>query len=100
MATSPCAIKYLDRETIGKISAGKVIPSLANVVKELIENSLDAHATYIELRFVDYGKQLIELSDDGSGIQEEDFPHLALPHYTSKLKHYRDLGSVKTFGFR
>uniref|UniRef100_T1JXT2 DNA mismatch repair protein S5 domain-containing protein n=1 Tax=Tetranychus urticae TaxID=32264 RepID=T1JXT2_TETUR len=100
MATSPCAIKYLDRETIGKISAGKVIPSLANVVKELIENSLDAHATYIELRFVEYGKQLIELSDDGCGIQEDDFPQLALPHYTSKLKHYRDLGSVKTFGFR
>ncbi|XP_053211527.1 mismatch repair endonuclease PMS2-like [Panonychus citri] len=97
---SSTSIKFLDRETIGKISAGKVIPSLSNVVKELIENSIDANATYIEIRFVDYGKELIEISDDGSGIQEIDFPNLALPHYTSKLKHYRDLGSIKSFGFR
>lgn len=93
-------IKKLDKVTVSKISAGKNIPSLKEVVKELIENSIDANSTCIEIKFKEFGKECIEVCDNGDGICEVDFEYLALPHYTSKLENYTQLGHLKSFGFR
>lgn len=93
-------IRKLDKGLVKKIAAGQIIPSLSNVAKELIENSLDANSSIIEVRFKDYGKDLIEISDNGDGIEEKNFPYLALPHYTSKLQSIEDMGTIRSFGFR
>jgi len=93
-------IKHLDKATISKVSAGKMIPNLKEVVKELIENSIDANSTLIEIKFKEFGKECIEVFDNGDGILESDFEYLALSHYTSKLEDYTQLGQLKSFGFR
>ena len=67
------SIKSLDQNTIHRICSGQVIINLANAVKELIENSLDAGSKTIEIRLKNYGSELIEVSDDGPGIEEADF---------------------------
>ena len=94
------SIKSLDANTVHRICSGQVIINLANAVKELVENSLDAGSKTVEIRLKQYGSELIEVVDDGPGIAEADFQTIALKHYTSKIDKYDDLESLDTFGFR
>ena len=93
-------IKALEGRTVHQIQSGQVIVDLCSVVKELVENSLDAGATSIEVRFKNHGLDSIEVQDNGSGIVRENYETVALKHYTSKLSNYDDLASLETFGFR
>ncbi|KAI1294471.1 hypothetical protein F5Y03DRAFT_316239 [Xylaria venustula] len=93
-------IKPIEAKTIHQIQSGQVIVDLCSVVKELVENSIDAGATNIEVRFKNQGLDAIEVQDNGSGISKENYDTLALKHYTSKLATYSDLESLETFGFR
>jgi DNA mismatch repair protein PMS2 len=93
-------IKAIEGHSVHQIQSGQVIVDLNSVVKELVENSLDAGATSIEVRFKNQGLDSIEVSDNGKGIAPEDFETIALKHYTSKLSSYEDLTSLETFGFR
>ncbi len=82
------------------ISCGEVIESPASVIKELIENSLDAGASRVDVKILDGGMSLVSVSDDGEGIPFDDLP-LALSSYaTSKIKSKDDISAVRTFGFR
>lgn len=94
------AIKPIDARSVHQICSGQVVLSLSTAVKELIENSVDAGATSIDLRLKDYGVDLIEVSDNGCGVEEENFEGLALKHHTSKIQEFADLTQVGTFGFR
>ncbi|MBZ3888350.1 Mismatch repair endonuclease PMS2 [Sciurus carolinensis] len=94
------AIKPIDRKSVHQICSGQVVLSLSTAVKELVENSVDAGATNIDLRLKDYGVDLIEVSDNGCGVEEENFEGLALKHHTSKIQEFADLTQVETFGFR
>jgi len=93
-------IKAIKDSSIHQIQSGQVIVDLNSVVKELVENSLDAGATSIDVRFKNHGLDSIEVQDNGNGISEEDYETIALKHYTSKLSSYEDLSSLDTFGFR
>ncbi|XP_060029238.1 mismatch repair endonuclease PMS2 isoform X2 [Erinaceus europaeus] len=93
-------IKPIDRKSVHQICSGQVVLSLSTAVKELVENSLDAGATNIELRLKDHGVDLIEVSDNGCGVEEENFEGLTLKHHTSKIQDFADLTRVETFGFR
>ncbi|MCJ1268506.1 ATP-binding mismatch repair protein [Lobaria immixta] len=93
-------IKALEGRTVHQIQSGQVIVDLCSVVKELVENSLDAEATSIEVRFKNNGRESIEVLDNGVGISSENYESIALKHYTSKLSNYDDLTSLTTFGFR
>ncbi|KAK8079902.1 hypothetical protein PG997_007720 [Apiospora hydei] len=93
-------IKPIEARTIHQIQSGQVIVDLCSVVKELVENSVDAGATTIEVRFKNQGLDAIEVQDNGSGISKENYGTLALKHYTSKLLTYEDLTTLETFGFR
>ncbi|MCJ1378671.1 hypothetical protein MMC17_001770 [Xylographa soralifera] len=93
-------IKPIEGASIHKIQSGQVIVDLCSVVKELVENSLDAGATAIDVRFKNNGLDAIEVQDNGSGIAKDDYDTIALKHYTSKLSSYEDLTSLQTFGFR
>ncbi|XP_021527365.2 mismatch repair endonuclease PMS2 isoform X1 [Aotus nancymaae] len=94
------AIRPIDRKSVHQICSGQVVLSLSTAVKELVENSLDAGATNIDLKLKDYGVDLIEVSDNGCGVEEENFEGLTLKHYTSKIQDFADLTQVETFGFR
>ncbi|KAI0324978.1 DNA mismatch repair protein MutL [Cubamyces sp. BRFM 1775] len=94
------SIKVLDGGSIHKITSGQVVVDLQTAVKELVENSLDAGATTIEVRFKNYGLESFEVIDNGSGIAPADYDSIALKHHTSKLSSFTDLEAVKTFGFR
>ncbi|XP_048223414.1 mismatch repair endonuclease PMS2 isoform X2 [Perognathus longimembris pacificus] len=94
------AIKRIDRKSIHQICSGQVVLSLSTAVKELVENSVDAGATSIDLKLKEYGMDLIEVSDNGCGVEEENFEGLALKHHTSKIQEFADLTQVETFGFR
>ncbi|XP_053327450.1 mismatch repair endonuclease PMS2 [Spea bombifrons] len=94
------AIKPIDRKSVHQICSGQVVLSLATAVKELLENSIDAGATSIDIKLKEYGAELIEVSDNGSGVNEQNFEGLTLKHHTSKLSDFSDLLSVETFGFR
>ncbi|RAH79879.1 Serinc-domain-containing protein [Aspergillus japonicus CBS 114.51] len=85
---------------VHQIQSGQVITDLCSVAKELVENSLDAGATSIEVRFKNHGLDLIEVQDNGSGIAPENYESLALKHHTSKLSTFTDLNTLHTFGFR
>ncbi|KAF7548304.1 hypothetical protein G7Z17_g7146 [Cylindrodendrum hubeiense] len=93
-------IKQIDGRTIHQIQSGQVIVDLCSVVKELIENSIDAGATSIDVRFKNQGLDLIEIQDNGTGISPDNYPSVALKHHTSKLSSYSDIASLQTFGFR
>ncbi|XP_021535791.1 mismatch repair endonuclease PMS2 isoform X2 [Neomonachus schauinslandi] len=94
------AIKPIDRKSVHQICSGQVVLSLSTAVKELVENSVDAGASAIDLRLRDYGVDLIEVSDNGCGVEEENFEGLTLKHHTSKIQDFADLTQVETFGFR
>ena len=93
-------IKALEGRTVHQIQSGQVIVDLCSVVKELVENSLDAGATSIEVRFRNNGLDAIEVQDNGIGISSDNYETIALKHHTSKLSSYDDLSSLQTFGFR
>lgn len=93
-------VHLLPEELINKIAAGEVVERPASVVKELVENSLDAGATVIDVALLAGGRKLIEVSDNGRGMSAED-ARLALErHATSKISSFDDLQSVSTLGFR
>ncbi|ENH63070.1 Mismatch repair endonuclease PMS2 [Fusarium oxysporum f. sp. cubense race 1] len=93
-------IKQIDGRTVHQIQSGQVIVDLCSVVKELVENSIDAGATSIDVRFKNQGLDLIEVADNGSGIAPANYPSVALKHHTSKLSSYSDIATLETFGFR
>ncbi|XP_050072927.1 mismatch repair endonuclease PMS2 [Anopheles maculipalpis] len=93
-------INAIDKDTVHRICSGQVVLNLAIAVKELIENSLDAGATLIEVKLRGCGADLLEVSDNGSGVEEKNFEGLTAKYHTSKLKEFTDLESIETFGFR
>jgi len=93
-------IQQLTSETIGKIAAGEVVERPSSVVKELIENSIDAGASRVSVEIQDGGGTLIRVSDDGSGMSLDDLSVAILRHATSKLSGFDDLESLLTLGFR
>ena len=93
-------IKVLSRETVDKIAAGEVIERPVSVVKELVENSIDAGATNIIIKIYDGGKRKISISDNGSGINREDVNLAFIKHSTSKIENVDDLYRIHTMGFR
>ena len=93
-------INILDRETAELIAAGEVIERPASVVKELVENSIDAGATAITVEIQHGGVRLIRVTDNGCGIEREDVPKAFLRHATSKVLRPEDLDRIGTLGFR
>ena len=93
-------IKVLSKETVEKIAAGEVIERPVSVVKELVENSIDAGATNIIIKIYDGGKRKISISDNGSGINREDVNLAFIKHSTSKIENVDDLYRIHTMGFR
>ena len=93
-------IKQLDPITISQIAAGEVIDRPVSMIKELIENAIDANATMITIYTIDGGKKRIKITDNGHGISKEDLPIAALPHSTSKISEFDDIYKTLSFGFR
>lgn len=93
-------IQVLPDNLANKIAAGEVIQRPESVVKELLENSLDAGAKYITIVVEDGGKKLIQITDDGVGMDEQDAATSFLRHATSKIASYEDLEAIATYGFR
>ena len=93
-------IKLLDTNTINKIAAGEVVERPASVIKELVENSIDAGATRIEVEIQNGGKALMRVTDDGCGMSKDDAALSIRRHATSKLSTVQDLQSISTLGFR
>ncbi|ESO84069.1 hypothetical protein LOTGIDRAFT_108533, partial [Lottia gigantea] len=93
-------IQAIDKGSVHRICSGQVVLTLAVAVKELVENSVDAGATSVDIKLKEYGSECIEVSDNGSGVEEQNFKGLTLKHHTSKLQDFSDLVNVETFGFR
>ncbi|MHC4425077.1 MAG: DNA mismatch repair endonuclease MutL [Planctomycetota bacterium] len=93
-------IVVLDQNMVNMIAAGEVIERPASVVKELMENSIDAGATQITVSIEDGGKKLISVTDNGRGMDGEDLARAFEPHTTSKIKTSADLQGISTLGFR
>ena len=93
-------IKILSDETINKIAAGEVVERPSNVVKELVENSLDAKGENLEIEIVGAGRKLIRVKDDGTGMEKDDLLLSVQRHATSKITSFSDLGGLSTLGFR
>ncbi|KAB5577397.1 hypothetical protein PHYPO_G00209470 [Pangasianodon hypophthalmus] len=93
-------MKALPPDTVRLLSSSQVIASVVNVVKELIENSLDAGSSNLEIKLENYGLDRIEVRDNGSGIKAADAPVMAVKHYTSKISCHEDLERLETYGFR
>ena len=93
-------IQVMDEILANKIAAGEVVEKTMNVVKELVENSIDAGSTEITIKLIDSGVKEIEVSDNGSGMDEEDAKMAFERHATSKLKNLDDLFYIESLGFR
>jgi len=93
-------IQVLDLITIDKIAAGEVIERPASIVKELVENSIDAKAASVTVEIQDGGISLIRVTDNGSGIEREDIRNAFLRHSTSKIRKVEDLAHIASLGFR
>ena len=93
-------IAVLDKDTIDKIAAGEVVERPASIVKELLENAIDAGATSITVEIKDGGKSLIRVTDNGSGIAKNEVRIAFLRHATSKIQSADDLQNITSLGFR
>lgn len=93
-------IKKLSVQLANQIAAGEVVENPASVVKELLENAIDAKASAITLEIKDAGKLLIKVTDNGQGIPHEELPLALAPHATSKIHELEDLDGIVTLGFR
>lgn len=93
-------IQVLDQITIDKIAAGEVIERPASIVKELVENSMDAGATHVTVEIQDGGISLIRVTDNGGGIERADIRNAFLRHSTSKIRQVEDLSHLSSLGFR
>lgn len=93
-------IRQLSASVINQIAAGEVVERPASVVKELLENAIDAGATRVDVAVERGGKDLIRVADDGKGMAPEDLPMAFTPHATSKLAEAEDLHRIRTLGFR
>lgn len=93
-------IERIDKKTADLICSGQVATSLAIVAKELLENALDANAKHIEIKLKEYGKESIQVNDNGDGVLECNFEMLTGKHNTSKLSEIDDLTKIVSFGFR
>ncbi len=93
-------VRVLPEELANKIAAGEVVERPASVVKELIENALDAHATRITVRLVAAGRRTVEVTDNGHGMSEQDALMAIERHATSKIRKKEDLDAIHTLGFR
>lgn len=93
-------IQVLNQETVNKIAAGEVIERPSSVVKELVENAIDAKATAITVEIKDGGISMVRVTDNGCGIDGKEIPMAFLRHSTSKIKSVEDLLSVSSLGFR
>lgn len=94
------AIKKLDKETVEKIAAGEVIESPLSIIKELVENSVDAGSKNITVEIKNGGKTYIRVTDDGSGIAKDDIELAFEKHATSKITKFDDLFKISSLGFR
>ncbi len=93
-------INVLDKKVYNRIAAGEVVERPYSVIKELVENALDAGATEIDVTIEDGGKRLMRVSDNGCGIERDDMKNAFVAHATSKIKNVEDLDSILTLGFR
>lgn len=93
-------IQVLDGETINKIAAGEVVERPSSVVKELVENAVDAGATAVTVEIQDGGTSLIRITDNGSGMEKDDISMAFLRHSTSKIRSAQDLQTIHSLGFR
>ena len=93
-------IKLLDQQTIDKIAAGEVVERPSSVVKELVENAIDAKATAITVEIKEGGVSFIRITDNGCGIEKDQIPLAFLRHSTSKIKHIEDWFHISSLGFR
>ncbi|MGC9214239.1 DNA mismatch repair endonuclease MutL [Athalassotoga sp.] len=90
----------LPEEVVRRIAAGEVVDHPSSVVKELVENAIDAHASKVKVSIEGGGKSSITVDDDGIGMSEEDLKMAVLPHTTSKIEDFDDIFNLTTFGFR
>ncbi|KAF2873439.1 DNA mismatch repair protein-like protein [Massariosphaeria phaeospora] len=97
---APRRIKALAQDVVNKIAAGEIIVAPVHALKELIENAVDAGSTALEVVIKDGGLKLLQITDNGHGIDKEDLPILCERFTTSKLKAFEDLTSIGTYGFR
>ncbi len=93
-------IRLLPEHLIDQIKAGEVVERPSALIKEIIENSLDAKAKHISLSIIDNGLELVALEDDGEGMSFEDLPYAFARHATSKINDYADLFKLLSYGFR
>jgi DNA mismatch repair protein MutL len=93
-------ISILPSAVADQIAAGEVVERPSSVVKELVENAIDAGATFVDIAIEDGGRRLIRVSDDGTGMTADDVPLALARHGTSKIRQASDLVGVSTFGFR
>ena len=93
-------ITLLNQETIDKIAAGEVVERPCSVVKELVENAIDAGSSAITVEIKEGGISFIRITDNGCGIEREQVPLAFLRHSTSKIRNVEDLMCVKSLGFR
>lgn len=97
---SSAKIEFLPEHLIDQIKAGEVVERPANVLKEIMENALDAGATQLDIEIIENGMELIRVTDNGSGISGDQIEMAFGRHATSKIKAFQDLYSLSTFGFR
>ncbi|MBQ8498930.1 DNA mismatch repair endonuclease MutL [Chlamydia sp.] len=100
MSLPPSRIRLLDSATVNQIAAGEVIENAASVVKELIENALDAGADEISIETLGGGRGQIIVRDNGAGMDQEEVPVAIQRHATSKISQFTDIFSLSSFGFR
>ena len=101
MRNTTSNIQSIDPTSVHRICSGQVILDISSCTKELIENSIDAGATNVEIRIREFGLESVEVSDNGSGVAREDVQMLTMKYATSKLRTFTDLeNGVETFGFR